>query len=281
MGECLLCGGAMRALFSHRGFELNWCTACDFGRLGGDFSPEIVSSFYGPTYYTHQTTPAAVTSISLHELALVHLAWRADFGKQFSPGELGPSRYRRLCDIGCGNGYNLKLLQDAGFLTTGLEPDEKARIHAAKIASVFDGSAECIPVDLAAKRFDVILMSHVLEHCIDPAVAIYNAQGILADHGRLVIEVPNNAAQGFRKFGPKWPWTDIPRHLSFFTERSLCKMLRGAGLEVETVYYVGYARQFLPEWLPRNGWSDLLITAFASRRSKYDSVRVHAVKRPC
>jgi SAM-dependent methyltransferase len=278
MDQCLLCDGTTRTLFSHRGFDLNWCTECDFGRLIGHFTPELVASFYGPTYYTHQEVASRHLPMSIYDRALIHLAWRADWGKSFSPDELGAARSRRACDIGCGGGHNLKQLKEAGFHSIGFEPDERARIRAAKIASVFNGTAENPPHEIAADRFDIVLMSHVLEHCIDPPRAIYNARHILAEGGRLVIEVPNNAAHGFRTFGPDWPWTDIPRHLNFFTEKSLTKMLRSAGLHVETVYYVGYARQFLPEWLPRNSWFDLLATAFSSRSRKYDSVRVHAVR---
>jgi SAM-dependent methyltransferase len=239
----------------------------------------MVASFYGPAYYTHQEVESRRLPMSIHDRALVHLAWRLDWGKPFSPDELGAAQSRSACDIGCGSGYNLKQLKEAGFRVVGFEPDERARLRAAKVAAVFNGTAENPPREIATDRFDVVLMSHVLEHCIDPVAAIYNARRILADYGRLVIEVPNNAARGFKKFGPTWPWTDIPRHINFFTERSLTKMLQAASLHVETVYYVGYARQFLPEWSPRNSWLDLSATVFSSRSRKYDSVRVHAVRR--
>lgn len=127
----------------------------------------------------------------------------------------------------------------------------------------------------------MVLMSHVLEHCIDPIGSVKNAAKLLSDEGTLVVEVPNNAALGFDWFEGKWPWTDIPRHLSFFTDRSLDRVLGNAGLTITETLYTGYARQFLPWWREqigdaRSGWPLLLTSAALSPRRKYDSIRIHA-----
>jgi SAM-dependent methyltransferase len=139
-------------------------------------------------------------------------------------------------------------------------------------------------------------MSHVLEHCIDPHTALRNVCSILKPGGCVVIEVPNNAAKGFARFGANWPWSDIPRHFNFFTERSLTALLRNYGLEISSVRYVGYFRQFAPDWIktqneiwaaigtgsrPKFGfiaWLLLAQTAFTRSSRKYDSVRIHASK---
>jgi hypothetical protein len=138
-------------------------------------------------------------------------------------------------------------------------------------------------------------LSHVREHCIEPTKAIANVARLVDREGRLVIEVPNNAARGFRSFSDLWPWTDIPRHLNFFTQRSLRSMVETAGFQVETIFYVGYVRQFLPSWTStqyeiwrrtRSGpppnfetkaWLHLLRTAFAADEMKYDSLRIVAM----
>jgi len=201
----------------------------------GNFLPEEISKFYEIPYYTHGSTDQASREKTLLERVVTHLAWRADRGMQLSPSELGPSRGRTLCDLGCGDGSHLSGFGKAGFRVVGVEPDPAARKAAEQLADVFDGTAENLPAEIANRRFDVVLLSHVLEHCIDPLKAIANIKSILAPNGMIVIEVPNNAARGFSRFKAAWPWTDIPRHLNFFTEISLGAALAKQDVSVNAV----------------------------------------------
>jgi SAM-dependent methyltransferase len=304
---CILCGEPMQLLFSARDYQrpadrteygLNWCDKCEFGRLYGDFTPDAVGDFYNIAYYTHAPVSAGSGSNtwSFGERLRCHLAWRVDRGVAFRALELGDPGERTVCDIGCGSGSNLELLQTAGFHVTGIEPDAKARALAMKIANVFDGTAERLPPQVQEQSYDAVLMSHVLEHCIDPHAALKNVCSILKPGGIAVIEVPNNASKGFAKFRTNWPWSDIPRHINFFTERSLSALLRIYGFEISGIRYVGYFRQFTPGWIetqkkiwaevgtgsrPKFGlaaWLLLAETAFARSSQKYDSVRVMALK---
>lgn len=279
--KCLLCGGTTKHRFSQDRFDLQWCEQCDFGRLAGDFTPEIVSTFYSADYYTHQAQANGSAPLSLFDRALVHAAWRLDHGVDFSPSEIVRGG-TTVCDIGCGNGNILRLFKQAGYATTGIDPDPLAREAASDIGTILHGTAEDHSV---TGKFDVVVMSHVLEHCIDPIKSIDNAIRLMTRDGTLVIEVPNNAALGFDWFGTRWPWTDIPRHLSFFTNRSLGKLLMDAGLVITQTYFTGFNRQFSPSWRRQigrvsSGWP--LLAALALKKDspqKYDSIRVHATLR--
>jgi hypothetical protein len=59
--NCRLCGRATQLLFAARDharpqdgtvYELQWCDACEFGRIAGNFSPERVRDFYRRTTRT-------------------------------------------------------------------------------------------------------------------------------------------------------------------------------------------------------------------------------------
>lgn len=308
--RCVLCSGPMRPLLSARDYRrpadpteyvLNWCYNCEFGRLDGEFTSDVVRDFYNIDYYTHVPIGAwsakpAPEAESFWDRLRCHLAWRVDRSLDFSAQELGEPRGRKVCDIGCGNGSKIEALTNAGFQVTGIEPDPTARSLAAKSADVFDGTAERLPYQLEGQHFDVVLMSHVLEHCIDPHSAIRNICSIMEPGGLVVIEVPNNAAKGFMRFGANWPWTDIPRHINFFTCKSLKILLRSHGFEPSLVQYVGYFRQFSANWIKTQNdiwaaighgtkpdfrvaaWLLLARTAFSQPCRKYDSVRIHAVK---
>jgi len=124
---------------------------------------------------------------------------------------------------------------------------------------IFDGTAEDLPLGLVSKKFGIVLMSHVLEHCIDPAKAITNAKQLISKDGTLVVEVPNNSAFSFSKFQVAWPRADIPRHLNFFTECSLPALFKQKGLKPFNTKYVGYTRQFSPAWISQqlNIWKQI------------------------
>jgi SAM-dependent methyltransferase len=281
-------------------YQVEWCAHCDFGTIAGKFNPCDVASFYTSEYYTHVASgDSGKRSASMLDRLRVHLAWRADRGVVLSPSELKPSQpVYTLCDVGCGGGHTMALFKQAGYDVVGIEPDPAARALASKVGEVFEGTVESLPRALAGRKFAVVLLSHVLEHSIDPAPALENLKSLIAPGGTLVIEVPNNAARGFQMYGPGWFFADIPRHLQFFTEKSLRKALDSAGFLVTEVIYTGYTRQFSTDWLAAqkairthtglnagqgwtgNVWRLLATTAFARPDKKYDSIRIHAMERP-
>jgi SAM-dependent methyltransferase len=297
--QCIVCGSQLAPIFRTRDYRrcgdptiytVGWCSRCHYGRVDGQFDPVSVGRFYDVPYYTHQETSPTGTAQGFWDRARVHLAWRADAGADLLPDEgVGNT----LLDIGCGAGTNLSRFSSRGFAVAGVEPDEAARRVASKYGVVYPGTAERLPEEVLGRSYDTVLLSHVLEHCIEPRAALLNAKDLLASRGRLIIEVPNNAAAGFRSYKQCWPWTDVPRHLHFFTRQSLHELLGRCGFNVEHTVYVGFCRQFGPDWIssqqriselvgqPRStsameSWLFLLRTAFTSRDNKYDSLRVHA-----
>jgi SAM-dependent methyltransferase len=257
-----------------------WCDHCAFGTLAGRFAPAEIATFYPPDYYTHQTSPAPGKRATILDRILFRVAWELDSGRDLSPGELSRTNPRSLCDIGCGNGTALQRFSSFVPEVCGVEPDPQARQQVREEFAVFDGTAECLPEVVRTKRFDVVLMCHVLEHCLDPRAALGNLRSILSETGTAVIEVPNNAARGFDIFGARWPWTDIPRHLHFFTEASMRIAIASAGLEVTNVFYTGYSRLLHWNWRRNlsalDAWRLFALTAFADPPAKYDSIRIHA-----
>jgi 2-polyprenyl-3-methyl-5-hydroxy-6-metoxy-1,4-benzoquinol methylase len=279
----------------HKAWGVAWCDQCGYGRVSDAVTPEEVSAFYRTDYYTHTASGLTTAATSLLDKVRIHLAWRFDHGTDLSPRELAAPG--KLCDIGCGNGVNLGKFKDAGFHVVGVEPDEAAREVASQIAAVHAGTGESLPEALQ-NDFDYVLLSHVLEHTISPSAALANARSLLKDDGVLIIEVPNNEALGFKLFAQLWPWTDVPRHIHFFTGPSLRKLLETEGFRISETRYVGYTRQFRNEWIAdqKKIWSQigdktkpqpdfrlqawwlLLNSLFATNERKYDSIRIHATK---
>src|SRR4051812_37032232 len=108
---CLTCSSPARFLFETRDcarsdsqekYQVFWCDRCQLGRLGGVFSPQDVSTFYPPDYYTHDTSRnSRQEDPSFASRLRTHIAWRIDKGAHFSPAEVSG---RTVLDIGCGSG---------------------------------------------------------------------------------------------------------------------------------------------------------------------------------
>lgn len=286
-------------------FHLYWCERCDYGELQPRPSPGEVEAYYNVDgYYTHTDSGThGSDSGRFTDRLRIHLAWRFDRGRHVSADYLIEKLHRdgRVLDVGCGNGRLLAEVAGRGYDVIGVEPDPTARAVArSRGLTVVDGKAETLGEVLGRERFHAVILSHVLEHCFDPLRAISTSSRLLEPHGLLIVETPNNRAVGRRWAGATWNWLDVPRHLNFFSSRSLAAACRKAGLEPVAVEHVGYCRQFANDWieteqriwdcftaraalksLPRRNsrlknWLMLARTCLASRDAKYDSVRVVA-----
>src|SRR6266850_3384010 len=113
----------------------------------------------------------------------------------------------------------------------GVEPDPTARrVAAERGLEVYAGTAEELPPEIRHRAFDIVVFSHVLEHCLEPIRALQIAASRLKPNGVTVVETPNNEAAGCREAGSAWPWLDVPRHLNFFTAQSLRLACQAVGL---------------------------------------------------
>jgi SAM-dependent methyltransferase len=287
------------------GHDLFWSTAARFGQLYPRPTVDEVAAFYRTDYYTHSETRAAARErpVGLFQRLRERLAWCVDHGTDLTAqllGRLAVGRCRpAVLEFGCGGGALLADLHAAGWTAVGVEPDPSARAMAlGRELEVHDGTAEDLPPALRGREFDVIVMQHVLEHCLDPLGALRSAQSVLRPGGFVVVETPNNEAASCAVAGAAWPWLDVPRHLNFFTTRSLRLACEAVRLTVTATEFTGYIRQFQRPWLEmeqqirsafraagapaqvpslgRGVWLRLLHTAFADPRSKYDSVRIVA-----
>jgi SAM-dependent methyltransferase len=207
-----------------------------------------------------------------------------------------------ICDIGCGRGEFVAQMVALGHHAVGVEFDLWAAEEARQMGvDLHQGSAEQLPEAVASRRFNLVTMSHVLEHCLDPVRAFENASNLLGNGGLLACIVPNNAALGLSYAGPAWEPLDVPRHMNLFVPHNLSMLCERFGLRVKSVFYYGYCRQFSNEWInterriwdaiKRSGaeaypapiknskwraWKLLMRTSWARKRVKYDSVGVVA-----
>ena len=127
----------------------------------------------------------------------------------------------KVLDIGCGAGGNLRTLQDQGWETYGIEISEVAAAHARELVTgnIHTGTLESAPFPL--NTFDLVLMSHSLEHLPSPTDALRRVNQLLKDDGLLVVSVPNVNSLEYKLFRRWWFQLDPRRHFYHFDKRSL------------------------------------------------------------
>jgi len=133
-----------------------------------------------------------------------------------------------VLDVGCGNGSFLEIAKSLGWDAMGVDPDASAVANcASRGLKVFQSGIERFEGE--ENLFDVITLSHVIEHMHDPLSLFEECYRLLKPDGRLWLETPNIDSCGHRRYGRNWRGLEPPRHLALFNRRSLDLALRQAG----------------------------------------------------
>ena len=91
----------------------------------------------------------------------------------------------------------------------------------------------------ASERYDVITLSHVIEHVYDPLGLLRSLYRLLKPGGRLWLETPNLDSLGHARFGPAWRGLEPPRHLVLFNSKSLPGLIALAGFSRQRTLWRG------------------------------------------
>ena len=106
--------------------------------------------------------------------------------------KLAPESYRKVLDVGCGEGNSVFYLKEkgAGFVA-GIEINPGAAAAAReKMDYVWEGSVE-EELPFTKGQFDLIICGDVLEHTVDPWKVLEKLRILLAADGYLLASVPN------------------------------------------------------------------------------------------
>lgn len=265
--DCPVCGSIERSLLhaelEDRAFRVapgTWslfrCAGCASAWLDPRPTPSTIGRAYA-SYYTHETEDHPLVRRKGAVRAIVHDALNgyrnARYGLRREPAmKIGqwlvplipslraavdaecrhlpslPEHGGRLLDIGFGNGGFLKLATEIGWRAEGIDFDPVA----VELASSRGLEVRCVSAEELADepgRYDVITVSHVIEHVYDPPALLRAIYGLLTPGGLLWLETPNLDSLGHARFGRDWRGLEPPRHLALFCRDSLKAALTRAG----------------------------------------------------
>jgi SAM-dependent methyltransferase len=148
-------------------------------------------------------------------------------------------------DIGGGNGFVSRALQDAGWVATVVEPGPVGAANARRASGVSNVvCARLEDVGFSRSSLPAVGLFDVVEHVEDDARLLNDVRDLLAPEGRLYVTVP----------AYRWLWStedDDAGHFRRYTAKALTSTLSAAGLTVEFVSYF-FAMLPLPIFLLRS-----------------------------
>jgi 2-polyprenyl-3-methyl-5-hydroxy-6-metoxy-1,4-benzoquinol methylase len=162
---------------------------------------------------------------------------------------------KELLEVGSGEGFVLELFEKKGYHVYGIEPSKdnlmiiKSRI---KNGDCQIGFAE--DLEKLDKKYDVIIMSHVLEHVVDCEKVLGNLKKLLSPNGVLFIEVPNCENKEALEHSIK-----TQPHIHHFTRDGLVKLCSRIGFKIVSTnfYYsriitIGEHIRYFVRWVLKN-----------------------------
>lgn len=144
-----------------------------------------------------------------------------------------------VLDVGCGNGWMLTLFK--GFApekigTFGVEINQAVCDIARKAGhKVYAGRFEDVATQ---EQYDVVNLTHVIEHVSDPRAVVKKAYSALKPGGFLVLETPNADTVEWNWFkSGAWGAYHIPRHWYFYTPKSIRLLCESEGFAMTDIMF--------------------------------------------
>ena len=136
-----------------------------------------------------------------------------------------------LLDVGCNEGRGLDIYRQNGFDPVGLELNEVAAMEAREKG--FSVHTELLESFQPEQLYDIVVLSNVLEHSLDPKIMLNHVNRILKPGGQVWISCPNFDSWQRSFFGRYWINWHVPFHIVHFTRDVLVRILQESGFEIK------------------------------------------------
>jgi SAM-dependent methyltransferase len=164
-----------------------------------------------------------------------------------------------ILDVGCGDGSATSLTAERarGHRVVGLDWSGSAiRMARRRGLTLVRGDLGAPGLPIAGASIDVVVMSELVEHLVDPDLGVSEALRVLRPGGHLLLSTPNLAAwfnRALLAFGVQpvfsevslravygRPGAHVAGHLRLFTARALKRFLAGSGFTDVRLAGAGY-----------------------------------------
>jgi SAM-dependent methyltransferase len=224
---CNLCGStrhtALYQMPDRRGYQAGVftvveCNQCGLGFLNPRPSFEEMQQYYPKEYYEEEFSKNRA----------FHLRRYAREASYLRPIEKKPGP-KSLLDVGCANGDFPRFMRARGWQVEGVEVSTSSQ--PITDFQVYPQQLPDIPVHQPA--YDAVTAWAVLEHVHDPMAYFRKASEVTKADGLFVFQLPNFHSLASRRLFLE----DIPRHLYFFSEKTVRRYLEETGFRLEKAYF--------------------------------------------
>jgi SAM-dependent methyltransferase len=211
-------------------FYVSVCSTCGGGWTLPVAAQDELAAFYPDSYQAYVLQRGILGTIQRRgqELILDRALMRAPLDALTKNG------HGAVLDVGCGRGDLGAALLRRGLRVSGIDPSPSAcELARERGIDARLGTLETVSLDDAS--FDAAVMTHSLEHVVDPRGDLGRVRRLLRPGGTLVISLPNFGSWQRRRFGTSWFPLELPRHRTHFTRESLGRALTEEGFEISSL----------------------------------------------
>jgi SAM-dependent methyltransferase len=213
-----------KKISTKNGKDIINCEKCGFAHVYPLPTLEETENIYKNEYYQKEKPNY------INENVIDKDWWIATYNRRFDVYEkLINSKNRSLLDIGSGPGVFLEAAKNRGWEVLGVEPNIDAANHTKKIGYEVINEMYDKKLSQKLKKFDLINLTLVLEHIVNPIDLIKLAYDQLNPNGIISIVVPNDF-NPFQKILHNYlefeNWWIVPdHHLNYFNKETLSDCL--------------------------------------------------------
>jgi 2-polyprenyl-3-methyl-5-hydroxy-6-metoxy-1,4-benzoquinol methylase len=206
------------------GYDVAVCGSCGFVYADGVPAPAVFDRYYREMSKHEPSSDAArpLPPYRLHNIDLIasHVT------------SCLPDRAARILDVGVGSGDILLALRKSGYRDlTGLDPSPRTADILQQEHGLRVLNTPISELRSCQERFDVILLSGVLEHLRDLRSTLLLLKSLLSETGHMCIAVPD--ASRFTECVESPFQYFSTEHINFFTANSLESLLAGVGMQLQ------------------------------------------------
>ena len=236
MTKCRICNTKEnRKLFSKYGYNIVECLNC--GLFYTDFSPnsQFVKDFYKKDYFVGGGKKKSYDDFGKEEISS-----RITSKKRINILRL--KNKGSVLDVGCAYGFFLSEMP-IGWNKYGIEISKFAANFAKKInPKAKIKSNDITKNNFPGQKFDLITMWDVIEHLDKPKNVVSEAYKKLSRGGKIALTTGDVDSIIARIQKSGWHLYNPPQHLSYFSGKTIKKLLKSVGFKKitvthETAYY--------------------------------------------
>ncbi len=232
--ECILCSGSSSNIVSSNSvfgetFNIALCNDCELYYFEHQPSEGLLDNFYAKKYF-----------LKLEKKRFIYFlkSWfaklRASSQYVYIQKYTGKEDTKSILEIGSADGTFLAFFKKNGWDVRGFELNDYMIEKAREKHNIVLEKIDVLDVDPKEKSYDIIALSHVLEHMQDPVSILTHCKKLLKTGGFVFIELPHSPLPFETSTEQMSEYLDTT-HLYNFRPKSMTKLILKSDLKLISI----------------------------------------------